>query len=57
VANNKIKTGELAILIDLQRKGMQVIIPDAYPSGNSQQLSTNSSRLNGRHDLAEVLAQ
>jgi TRAP-type C4-dicarboxylate transport system substrate-binding protein len=28
-ANNKIKTGELAILIDLQRKGMQVIIPDA----------------------------
>ena len=28
-ANNKIKTGELAILIDLQRKGMQVVIPDA----------------------------
>ena len=28
-ANNKIKTGQLAILIDLQRKGMQVIIPDA----------------------------
>ena len=28
-ANNKIKTGEAAILVDLQRKGMQVIIPDA----------------------------
>jgi TRAP-type C4-dicarboxylate transport system substrate-binding protein len=28
-ANNKIKTGEGAILVDLQRKGMQVIIPDA----------------------------
>ena len=28
-ANNKIKTGEVGILIDLQRKGMQVIIPDA----------------------------
>ena len=28
-ANNKIKTGEGAILLDLQRKGMQVIIPDA----------------------------
>jgi tripartite ATP-independent transporter DctP family solute receptor len=28
-ANNKIKTGESAILVDLQRKGMQVIIPDA----------------------------
>ena len=27
-ANNKIKTGESAILVDLQRKGMQVIIPD-----------------------------
>jgi TRAP-type C4-dicarboxylate transport system substrate-binding protein len=28
-ANIKIKTGEAAILVDLQRKGMQVIIPDA----------------------------
>jgi TRAP-type C4-dicarboxylate transport system substrate-binding protein len=28
-ANNKIKTGEAAILLDLQRKGMQVLIPDA----------------------------
>jgi TRAP-type C4-dicarboxylate transport system substrate-binding protein len=28
-ANNKIKTGEVAILVDLQRKGMQVVIPDA----------------------------
>ncbi|MBP1777742.1 MAG: Extracellular solute-binding protein, family 7, partial [candidate division NC10 bacterium] len=28
-ANNKIKAGEAAILVDLQRKGMQVIIPDA----------------------------
>jgi len=28
-ANNKIKTGETAILVDLQRKGMQVVIPDA----------------------------
>jgi TRAP-type C4-dicarboxylate transport system substrate-binding protein len=28
-ANNKIKTGEAAILVNLQRKGMQVIIPDA----------------------------
>jgi TRAP-type C4-dicarboxylate transport system substrate-binding protein len=28
-ANNKIKTGEGAILLDLQRKGMQVVIPDA----------------------------
>jgi TRAP-type C4-dicarboxylate transport system substrate-binding protein len=28
-ANNKIKTGEGAILVDLQRKGMQVVIPDA----------------------------
>ncbi len=28
-ANNKIKTGEAAILVDLQRKLMQVIIPDA----------------------------
>jgi tripartite ATP-independent transporter DctP family solute receptor len=28
-ANNKIKTGESAILVDLQRKGMQVVIPDA----------------------------
>jgi tripartite ATP-independent transporter DctP family solute receptor len=28
-ANNKIKTGEAAILVDLQRKGMQVVIPDA----------------------------
>ena len=28
-ANNKIKTGEATILVDLQRKGMQVIIPDA----------------------------
>lgn len=28
-ANNKIKTDEAAILVDLQRKGMQVVIPDA----------------------------
>lgn len=28
-ANNKMKTGENAYLLDLQRKGMQVIIPDA----------------------------
>lgn len=28
-ANNKIKTGEAATLVDLQRKGMQVVIPDA----------------------------
>jgi TRAP-type C4-dicarboxylate transport system substrate-binding protein len=28
-ANNKMKTGELAYLVDLQRKGMQVVIPDA----------------------------
>jgi TRAP-type C4-dicarboxylate transport system substrate-binding protein len=28
-ANNKIKTGEAGILVDLQRKGMQVVIPDA----------------------------
>jgi tripartite ATP-independent transporter DctP family solute receptor len=28
-ANEKIKTGELKLLIELQRKGMQVIIPDA----------------------------
>jgi len=28
-ANNKIKTGEAAILVELQRKGMQVIVPDA----------------------------
>jgi TRAP-type C4-dicarboxylate transport system substrate-binding protein len=28
-ANNKIKAGEAAILVDLQRKGMQVVIPDA----------------------------
>jgi TRAP-type C4-dicarboxylate transport system substrate-binding protein len=28
-ANNKIKTEEGAILVDLQRKGLQVIIPDA----------------------------
>jgi tripartite ATP-independent transporter DctP family solute receptor len=28
-ANEKMKTGELKLLIDLQRKGMQVIIPDA----------------------------
>jgi TRAP-type C4-dicarboxylate transport system substrate-binding protein len=28
-ANTKMKTGEKAYLIDLQRKGMQVIIPDA----------------------------
>jgi tripartite ATP-independent transporter DctP family solute receptor len=28
-ANNKIKSGEAAILVDLQRKGMQVVIPDA----------------------------
>jgi tripartite ATP-independent transporter DctP family solute receptor len=28
-ANNKIKTGESAILVDLQRMGMQVVIPDA----------------------------
>ncbi|MBN2031799.1 MAG: hypothetical protein JW836_00870 [Deltaproteobacteria bacterium] len=28
-ANNKIKTGESAILVDLQRKGMQVVIPNA----------------------------
>jgi len=28
-ANQKIKTGEAAILVDLQRKGMQVVIPDA----------------------------
>ena len=28
-ANNKIKTGEAAMLVDLQRKGMQVVIPDA----------------------------
>lgn len=28
-AINKIKTGELAILVDLQRQGMQVVIPDA----------------------------
>ncbi|MGD0265472.1 MAG: TRAP transporter substrate-binding protein [Candidatus Methylomirabilota bacterium] len=28
-ANNKIKTGKAAILVDLQRKGMQVVIPDA----------------------------
>jgi len=28
-ANNKIKTEEGAILLDLQRKGMQVVIPDA----------------------------
>jgi TRAP-type C4-dicarboxylate transport system substrate-binding protein len=28
-ANNKIKAGEAGILVDLQRKGMQVVIPDA----------------------------
>jgi len=28
-ANTKMKNGELALLIDLQRKGMQVVIPDA----------------------------
>jgi TRAP-type C4-dicarboxylate transport system substrate-binding protein len=28
-ANNKMKTGELDYLLDLQRKGMQVVIPDA----------------------------
>ena len=28
-ANNKIKTGEAAILVVLQRKGMRVVIPDA----------------------------
>jgi tripartite ATP-independent transporter DctP family solute receptor len=28
-ANNKIKTGEAAILVNLQRMGMQVVIPDA----------------------------
>jgi tripartite ATP-independent transporter DctP family solute receptor len=28
-ANNKIKTGEAGILVDLQRKGMRVVIPDA----------------------------
>lgn len=28
-ANNKIKSGEAAILVNLQRKGMQVVIPDA----------------------------
>ncbi len=28
-ANNKMKTGESRLLVDLQRKGMQVIIPDA----------------------------
>lgn len=28
-ANNKIRSGEAAILVDLQRKGMQVVIPDA----------------------------
>jgi TRAP-type C4-dicarboxylate transport system substrate-binding protein len=28
-ANNKIKTGEAAILVNLQRKGMQVVIPNA----------------------------
>ena len=28
-ANTKMKTGENAYLIDLQRKGMQVVIPDA----------------------------
>jgi len=28
-ATNKIKTGEVAILVDLQRRGMQVVIPDA----------------------------
>lgn len=28
-ANNKIKTGETALLVELQRKGMQVVIPDA----------------------------
>ena len=28
-AKNKIKTGEAGILVDLQRKGMQVVIPDA----------------------------
>ena len=28
-ANNKIKAGEAAILVNLQRKGMQVVVPDA----------------------------
>ncbi len=28
-ANTKMQTGELAYLVDLQRKGMQVVIPDA----------------------------
>jgi tripartite ATP-independent transporter DctP family solute receptor len=28
-ANQKMKTGEAALLVDLQRKGMQVVIPDA----------------------------
>jgi tripartite ATP-independent transporter DctP family solute receptor len=28
-ANNKIKTGEGKLLVDLQKKGMQVVIPDA----------------------------
>jgi TRAP-type C4-dicarboxylate transport system substrate-binding protein len=28
-ANTKMKTGESAYLLDLQRKGMQVVIPDA----------------------------
>ncbi len=28
-AGQKIKAGEAALLVDLQRKGMQVVIPDA----------------------------
>lgn len=28
-ANHKIKTGEAGLLVDLQRKGMQIILPDA----------------------------
>jgi TRAP-type transport system periplasmic protein len=29
MVNTKMKTGENAYLLDLQRKGMQVVIPDA----------------------------
>jgi tripartite ATP-independent transporter DctP family solute receptor len=48
-ANAKMRSGESALLLDLQRKGMQVVIPDAEAFRvKACRRSKGSSRANGR---------
>jgi TRAP-type C4-dicarboxylate transport system substrate-binding protein len=58
-ANNKIKTDEPATLVDLQRKGMQVVIPNA-DSFRTKAKSTVDELFKTQWSVttwAEVLAQ